>query len=195
MRPTPVLSGSSYRHGARVRHVDEAETGILVRDNKNGAVYVQGSLEEVVGVLSEAPGKQLHKQCATLLVTLERVAKDHRAADTLLAELQKIPPTTDAQMEEEQCEVDCLEFRLQRMKKRTQAERDAVRAQIATHKQRLATMLRQGRERKRLSRDLAAYTHLPKVSKALGVPQTPMCEEVSNREALGVGMMVKQPVC
>ncbi|GIQ86454.1 hypothetical protein KIPB_008309 [Kipferlia bialata] len=251
MRPTSVLSGSSYKQGAFVRHVDEDDIGILVRDNKNGAVYVQyngprgtvgfpatpaycplvycapsrgptsqqrtqgvrgerafctgvrvperqapasgeglpaalwrlkSSLEEVVGGLADGPAKQLHKQCSTLLATLDRVAKDHGTADTLLTELHKIPPTTDAQMEEEQCEVDCLEFRLQRMKKRTQADRDAVKAQIASHKQRLATMLRECRERQRLSRDLAAYTHLPKVAKALGVPQTPMCEEVSNRE-------------
>ncbi|GIQ81619.1 hypothetical protein KIPB_002604 [Kipferlia bialata] len=163
----------------------------------------QASIEECMEGLSdlETPDIEaltaLNQESGALLDALYRLSRDQTVARTLVQQWKKVPLVTKVQAEREEFEVDCLGDRLKRLKGMTGMgqERAAVQAEIATRKQTLASMQRSIQERARLTRRLAPYTHLPEVAKALGQPLTPLDSALKNQAVMGVGMMVKHPVC
>ncbi|GIQ81416.1 hypothetical protein KIPB_002371 [Kipferlia bialata] len=171
-------------------------------------IDIQATMEQYMKDLEclETPDTEaltaLDQECVTLLDTLNSLAKDQAEAETLLELWEQTPHVTQAQADDEQCEADdeqceveVLQFRLKKMKSKPAEERAPIEAEIATRQQTLASMQHSIQERATLTRELAPYTHLPKVAQALGQPQTPLETALQNQAVRGVGMMVKKPVC
>ncbi|GIQ93067.1 hypothetical protein KIPB_017258, partial [Kipferlia bialata] len=57
--------------------------------------------------------------------------------------------------DDEECEIECLGFRLKKMQSKTADKRAPIEAEIATRKQRLVSMQHSIQERARLTRELA----------------------------------------
>ncbi|GIQ87924.1 hypothetical protein KIPB_010066, partial [Kipferlia bialata] len=52
----------------------------------------------------------LDQECGTLLDTLQRLAKDQAAAQVLVQQLERTPHVTEAEADDEECEIECLGF-------------------------------------------------------------------------------------
>ncbi|GIQ84597.1 hypothetical protein KIPB_006122 [Kipferlia bialata] len=104
-------------------------------------------------------------------------------ARDLLQELHSMPRVSAQRIEDHEIEIDCLEFRLQRLKGTRLLERSAsVESRLKAHRSELASLLDSMKERERMTQKLRSYTHIEQVALVLGVPQTPSQPETQGKE-------------